>query len=219
MDFIKNDTYKTITHQSYDVAFYDPPFDIWKEIDYKVFAKTYVCFTNFQNRRFVENIFGTPRFELIWHFKDGRWVSHNLPRLTHEHILIYGEINNNAYKGDYNTNTVSQKKGRGCIGKDKDLGNRIYTPRDRKMLNSVIEVPRNVGKNLGVWAKPKKLIIYLIDWLCKEGDMVWDGFAGSGTIGLVCLERGINYQGFEINQKTALRANKRISNYQKLIFI
>jgi hypothetical protein len=53
----------------YDLAMFDPPFDIWKDIDWKPKAKTYCCFTNFQNRHYVEKIFGNPKFEIIWFFK------------------------------------------------------------------------------------------------------------------------------------------------------
>ena len=208
---IINSDYQT-SKGRYDVAIYDPPFNIWKNINYKVDAKTIVCFTNFQNRHHVEKLFGIPRFEVIWHFKDGRWVNNKMPRLTHEHILIYGELKYDAFTGELNTDRTPRKKGKGCIGKDKNLGNRIYTPRERKMLNSVIEVPRNVGKELGVWGKPIKLVKPIMEWLAKEGDSIWDGFAGSGTFGVVAKELKLKYYGFEINKDICEKANKRILN-------
>ena len=52
----------------YDLAMFDPPFDIWKDINWKPNAKTYCCFTNFQNRHHVEKMFGVPKFEMIWFF-------------------------------------------------------------------------------------------------------------------------------------------------------
>lgn len=198
----------------YDLAMFDPPFDIWKNINWKPDAKTYCCFTNFQNRHYVEKMFGVPKFEMIWFFKDGRWVSHNMPRLTHEHIMIYGELRHDAYTGEYNNDRTPMKKGKGCIGKDKDLGNRTYTPRERKMLNSVIEVPRNVGKELGVWGKPIDLIKPIMEWLTSKNEIVWDGFAGSGTFGVVSKELGLLYEGYEIDSKTCKKANERINNTQ-----
>lgn len=199
---------------AYDIAVYDPPFDKWSIINFKVESKTHVCFTNFQNRRFVERLFGVPKFELIWYFKDGRWVSHNLPRLTHEHILIYGETKNQAYVGDYNTNRTPQKKGKGCVGKDK-LGERIYYPRERKQMNSVIEIPRDVGKSMGVWGKPYLLAYMLLEWLSNPGDNIYDGFAGSGTFGVASKELSLNYEGYEIDPQTANAARERIQNYLK----
>lgn len=207
---IQNKDYKN-SNGLYDLAMFDPPFDIWKDIDYIPKAKTYCCFTNFQNRHYVEKIFGVPKFEIIWFFKDGRWVSHNMPRLTHEHIMIYGELRYDAYKGEYNTDRKSVKKGKGCIGKDKNLGDRIYTPKERKMLNSVIEVPRNVGKELGVWGKPIDLIMPIMEWLTFKGEKVWDGFAGSGTFGVVSKKLELEYDGYEINTETYIKAYNRIN--------
>ena len=135
-------------------------------------------------------------------------------RHTHEHILIYGELRNEAYTGEYNTNRKAQKKGKGCVGKDK-LGDRVYIPRERKMLNSVIEMPRNVSKTLGVWGKPEKLIMHILEWILCENDNVWDGFAGSGTFG-VCVEKlKANYFGSELNQETFKKAKERILNAKK----
>lgn len=208
---IQNTDYRE-NRGSFDLCLFDPPFDKWKNVDYIPEAKTYVCFTNFQNRHHVDRLFGIPRFEMIWHFKDGRWVSHKMPRHTHEHILIYGELNNEAYTGEYNVSREPQKKGKGSIGRDKNLGDRIYTPRERKMLNSVIEVPRNVGKKLGVWGKPEKLMMPILEWLItpNTGYRVWDGFMGSGTFG-VCTEKlGGNYFGSEINPETFMMAKERM---------
>lgn len=200
----------------FDICLFDPPFNIWNTIDYIPKAKNYVCFTNFQNRHHVEKLFGKPKFEMIWFFKDGRWVSHNMPRHTHEHILIYGDLKNNAYTGEYNTNRKAIKKGKGCIGSDKNLGNRLYIPKERKMLNSVIEVPRNVNKTLGVWGKPEKLIMPILEWLVNENDNVWDGFMGSGTFGVCCKKLNANYFGSELNKETFEVAKKRINNNNQI---
>lgn len=205
-----NQSYKENQGQ-FDVAIFDPPFDIWHTIDFVPPAKTYVCFTNFQNRHHVQKLFGNPRFELIWHFKDGRWVSHNMPRHTHEHILIYGDLKNHAYVGEINTNLKPIKKGKGSIGRDTNLGERYYVPREKKMLNSVIELPRNVGKQLGVWSKPEKLAMMLCEWLVSPNDKIWDGFAGSATFGVCAAKIGAEYFGSEIDEPTFKMANERLS--------
>tara|TARA_R100001594_G_C3958206_1_gene244692 strand:- start:107 stop:751 length:645 start_codon:yes stop_codon:yes gene_type:complete len=213
MIILKNIDYKK-NKGDFDVCLFDPPFNDWKNINYIPNAKTYVCFTNFQNRHYVNKIFGVPRFEMIWHFKDGRWVSHKMPRHTHEHILIYGELKNEAYTGEYNADRSPKRKGKGCIGKDKNLGNRIYTPRKRKMLNSVIEVPRNVNKVLGVWSKPEKLVMPILEWIVSKDDKVWDGFMGSGTFGVCVKKLKANYFGSELDLKTFKIAEQRINNYK-----
>lgn len=199
---------------SYDLAMFDPPFDKWVDVSVIPKAKTYVCFTNFQNRHHVVNLFGNPKFEMIWHFMDGRWVSNKMPRHTHEHILIYGELRYDAFTGEPIENRKPIKKGKGSIGKDTNLGERTYHPRERKMLNSVITVPRNVGKELGVWGKPIDLVLPIMEWLTDNGETVWDGFAGSGTFGCVAKALNLEYVGIEIDEDTAKKAQLRIANYQ-----
>ena len=208
------DSQKVKWDATFDLVMLDPPFDKWDEVTVIPTAKTYVCFTNFQNRHHVQNLFGNPKFEMIWHFKDGRWVSNNMPRHTHEHILIYGELRYDAFTGKENPVKKSQKKGKSCIGSDKNLGDRVYHPKERKMLNSVIEVPRNVGNTLGVWGKPLELIYPIMEWLTDSGETVWDGFAGSGTFGCVAKELNLEYVGVEIDEETAKNADKRIAEYQ-----
>jgi len=209
---IQNLDYRSGNHV-YDLAMFDPPFDIWKDINWKPDAKNYICFTNFQNRHHVQNLFGVPKFEMIWFFKDGRWVSHNMPRHTHEHILIYGDLKYSAYTGETNSDLSPKKKGKGSIGRDKNLGDRTYYPKERKMLNSVIEVPRNVGKELGVWGKPLELILPIMEWLTNPGELVYDGFAGSGTFGVAAKKLDLRYDGYEINKETCLKSNDRILKY------
>ena len=211
MTELRNCSYEDILYEPCDVALFDPPFDEWEKVYNAPKARTYVCFTNFQNRHHVTEHFGDrPKFELIWHFKDGRWVSHNMPRHTHEHILIYGETPYDAYAGPLNESQLAVRKGAGAIGRDKNLGNRMYQPRERKMLNSVIEVPRNVGSTLGVWSKPEKLIVPILQWLTRPKETIWDGFAGSGTFGVCAARLGLNYIGSEIDPTICKAAQRRI---------
>lgn len=198
---------------------FDPPFHIWEDIKWKPEARTYVCFTNFQNRHHVTKLMGErPRFEMIWYFRDGRWVSHKMPRHTHEHILIYGELNYEAYTGPKIMDRTPVKRSRGGIGTDKNLGPSFYVPRERKLLNSVIEVPRSSKNRLGLWGKPEALVLPIMQWLCNKGDTVWDGFAGSGTFGVCAARVGADYFGAEINRQTCESANRRIEAEGQKLF-
>jgi len=211
MIILKNSDYHSAPERRVSLAVFDPPFDIWKEVDWKPEADTYLCFTNYQNYKYVIGLFGWPEVELIWHFKDGRWVSHRMPRLTHEHILVYGRRKNEAYVGPSTESQEPQKKGHACIGRDRFPEGRTYRPRSRKLLNSVVEVPRNVGKKLGVWSKPTALILPLLEWLCSPGDLVWDGFAGTAAIGVCCQDLGLCYYGTELDQGTFVYGLNRIT--------
>tara|TARA_R110000765_G_C18731334_1_gene585518 strand:+ start:59 stop:544 length:486 start_codon:yes stop_codon:yes gene_type:complete len=132
----------------HDFLFLDPPFNIYKEISIDEFT-TCVAFTNWQNRGYLTAKLGEPRIEMIWHFADGRWVSSNMPRITHESILIYGDTSN-ADVGDVNVLHGQEiKKGKGSIGKD-NLGQRIYKPKERKQLNSVCFTQEMLALNWAV---------------------------------------------------------------------
>jgi len=195
----------------FDVVVYDPPFNIWDKMPKDlVRGKTTVCFTNPKNRRFVEDIFGPPRVEVIWNFNDGRWVSNKMPRHTHEIIYIYGELRNDCYVGEYNVNTEEVKKGKSSIGKWTG-GDRVYKPRERKMLNSVINSPRIVGKKFGVWGKPDGIVVPIMDWLCSEGDSVFDPFCGSGSFIEYAAKNNLLWCACEIDPEYAEIARKRVA--------
>lgn len=195
------------------VVILDPPFDIWKDLP-KWKYKTLIAFTNFQNREYVTKLYGTPKVEIIWHFGDGRWVSHNFPQLNHENILIYGDLSS-AYVGEVNKDRTPQKKGNGCIGKDKNLGKRVYIPHERKLLKSVLNYPRNVKSKLGCWSKPEKLMMDLLEWLSKDGDTICDPFMGSGTTGVIAKKlSNRNFIGLELKKEYFEIAKKRIEEIE-----
>jgi site-specific DNA-methyltransferase (adenine-specific) len=188
-----------------DLVLLDPPFDEWgksPQFDYP----SLVCFTNFNNRHYVEARYGLPRTEVIWHFRDGRWVSHNLPRITHETILVFGEWGE-VYVGE-EQDTLPQKKGKGCVGRHK-LEERTYVPRHRKALNSVISYPRNVLNPFGCWGKPVPLIRDILEW--SSSDTVFDPYSGSGTTGVAAKELGIKAILVEKDEESCEIAAKRMS--------
>jgi DNA modification methylase len=179
----------------YDLMILDPPFQDWSKINFQLSANI-ICFCNPKSRHIVEEKFGIPKTELVWHFADGRWVSNDLPRITHDYIYIYGQPKS-ASVGEYQ-NTKAVKKGNGSIGMDK-LGKRIYQPKDQKQLNSVLIYPRNMNNKLGAWSKPYKLIKNLIEWFNPVS--VLDPFMGSGVTAEICRDLSIDFTGIEINKE------------------
>jgi hypothetical protein len=188
----------------FDVVVMDPPFQDWGTSPV-FFGETTFCFTNPQNRRFVDERFGAPRCEVVWFFRDGRWVSHRLPRITHEYIYVYGKTGN-AYVGDKN-DLKPCKKGRGCVGSDR-LEERTYVPRERRQLNSVMEFPRT-GGDIGVWTKPLELMVRLVEW--AGGDTLFDPYCGSGTSLVAASRFGMRCVGVEIDEECCEIAAKRLS--------
>ena len=179
----------------------DPPYDKWSEfadIIAGLDTDSLVAFTSFQHRLSIEGRMGRPKTEIIWHFPDGRWVSHSLPRLTHTSILVYGHHFEDAYVGEANETTEPQHKGRGSIGKT-EMGWRVYRPRPRKLLNSVLTVPRTVSD--GVWSKPMAVMLPLLEWLGRNGETILDPFMGSGTTLVAAKQLGLRATGIEISRE------------------
>tara|TARA_B100000424_G_scaffold46773_1_gene32408 strand:- start:588 stop:1277 length:690 start_codon:yes stop_codon:yes gene_type:complete len=192
-----------------DVLFLDPPFELYKEIYIPNF-QTCIAFTNWQNRGYLTNKLGEPRIEMIWHFADGRWVSPNMPRITHESILIYGSTGsaNVGIKNPLHGKKI--KKGFGSIGRDK-LGARTYEPKNRKQLNSVLFFPRNVNSYLGCWSKPVELIYTLFEF---AGDRnIVDPFMGSGSSAIASIKLNRKFVGIEKDLATFDIACKRIDEF------
>jgi hypothetical protein len=182
-----------INEKQKSLVIYDPPYDEWDKV-VPVESSTKIAFTSPQSRHVTEEVLGKPRSELVWVFKDGRWVSKNLPRITHNYIYVYGETGDCAVGDQQDIKTM--KKGTVSIGKDK-LGDRIFTTKSRKHLNSVLEFPRNMRS--GSWGKPLALMQNLIEWVKPE--IVFDLYMGSGSAGKVCRGLDINYVGIEIDPK------------------
>ena len=58
--------------------------------------------------------------------------------------------------------------------------------------------------------KPVALMEYLIRTYTNEGDTVFDGFMGSGTTGIACLNTGRKFIGVELDAEMFGRAKQRI---------
>lgn len=184
------------------LVIYDPPYDKWIGA-IPIEAESSIAFTSPQRRHETESCLGKPRNELVWHFRDGRWVSNNLPRITHNYIYLYGRSSSAAVGAAQAVKTV--KKGNQKIGKD-DLGPRLFTTKPRKHLNSVLEYPRNMRR--GYWGKPLGLIRNLVEWV--NPSIVLDPYMGTGAIGAACMELGVDYIGVEIEASVFRNAESNL---------
>ena len=205
------DNRKYYFDEDIDLLFLDPPFNLYEQIHIPNF-KTCIAFTNWQNRGYLTTKLGEPRIEMIWHFADGRWVSPNMPRITHESILIYGTTDNANVGIENILHGKKIKKGIGSIGADK-LGPRVYEPKKRKQLNSVLIYPRNVNSELGCWSKPVDLLHNLFEF---SGDrQIVDPFMGSGSAAIAAIKLNQKYIGIEKDIKTFDNACYRIDAFLK----
>jgi len=196
---------------TFDLVILDPNFEIWHEIlnniDFsKLIAKGYLLtFSRQPYTTEIMNCFSkTFRFadEIIWHDPQPIWVSNNLPLRVHENILVFRKGNKkmNCFVGDINLNK-EKKKGKTKISSWSDNKERIYKPRSRKMITSLLTFPRNLKEKLGRWKKPEKLFETLISAYSNENEIVLDCFMGAGTTAIVCENLNRKWIGIEANKE------------------
>jgi hypothetical protein len=113
--------------------------------------------------------------------------------------------------GENNVLTDPVRKGDASIGRDRLGTGRIYQPRGRKMLNSVLNIPRNVSNELGCWSKPEAVISPFVEWLTVEGDTILDPYMGSGTTLRVAKDLGRKAIGVEISEANCEIAAQRMA--------
>ena len=80
-------------------------------------------------------------------------------------------------------------------------------------LSSVWYVPHNIKKEDRVHPTqmPLALAERILDVAGKEGDIVLDNFMGSGTTGVACKRKNINFIGIELNKDNFEIAKSRIN--------
>ena len=85
-----------------------------------------------------------------------------------------------------------------------------------KRLTDVWEFDRVVGNNqLHQNQKPLELIEQCINKHSNAGDVVFDGFMGSGTTAIACLNTDRQYIGFELDEGYYNIAQDRIKNHKQ----
>jgi len=67
--------------------------------------------------------------------------------------------------------------------------------------------------------KPVALFRYLIKTYTNEGGVIFDGFCGSGTTAIACIQEKRNFIGCEANEKYYTAAVERIKNEQKKLVL
>lgn len=76
--------------------------------------------------------------------------------------------------------------------------------------------PVNPKNRFHYYEKPESLITKLITKCTNENDLVYDPFAGSGIVPLVCKKLGRHYLSYEINEVQYNKIKDRLFNYNPL---
>ena len=83
-----------------------------------------------------------------------------------------------------------------------------------KRLSDIWSFPKVVGRNqVHQNQKPIELIERCVTKHSNEGDVVFDGFMGSGTTAIACINTNRNYIGFELDEEYYETSIKRINNH------
>ncbi len=91
---------------------------------------------------------------------------------------------------------------------------KLYKLNDNKFPSNILRFPKEKREsyNNHPMVKPVKLLEYIILMTTKEGDIVLDPFAGSGSTLVACKNTNRQYIGIEINKKYIDIIHKRLNN-------
>jgi len=173
-------------------------------------------------------------FKYEWIWNKGRPTSplsaKYMPMKKHENICVfykkngcYNPILTTKRKDDIrDNNRIYRRTNNGCYGdsmQEMRLNENRTIPINMKYPDSILDINR-VGtfgfeKTGHPNQKPIALFRYLIQTYSNEGDLIYDGYMGSGTTAIAAMEENRNWIGFEIDEDYYKAASKRIKMYKK----
>lgn len=158
------------------------------------------------------------RYDIIWYkpLGTGHLNANCMPMRNHEYILVFyrklptynpqmgvGIRKKGVRKADRNGTNY----GKFAVNKDD-----YFDDEGKRFPQSVIEFSNGdrTKENDHPTQKPINLIRYLIKTYSNEGDLVFDGYMGSGTTAHACILEKRNFIGSETDKKYYERSKKRI---------
>lgn len=159
------------------------------------------------------------RYDLIWYkaLGTGFLNANKMPMRNHEHILVFyrklptynpqmgvGIRKKGNRKHDRNGTNYGRFATEGTSNYFDDEGKRFP--------QSVIDFSNGdrTSENDHPTQKPLDLIRYLISTYSNENDTVFDGYSGSGTTAVACINERRNFIGSEMNKEYYEKSMKRI---------
>jgi DNA modification methylase len=133
------------------------------------------------------------------------------PKYYYAHEAIkepVSEVSLKRAKSGWKTNRPSAKTNKDGIDV-AEMGTRFVNPSGRNK-RDVWFIPTASFKGAHFAVMPERLVEPCILAGSKEGDLILDPFAGSGTVGVVALRYGRNFIGTELNPEYADIAVNRI---------
>lgn len=219
VDLFLQDTPFEVTQNDWDVA---PDLEkMWPE--WLRVGKENCAFIFFATQPFAADLINSNRkifrYDLIWYkpLCSGFLNAKRMPLRNHESILIF-------YR---NLPTYNPQMGLGVRKKGKVKNERLnnnynkfggevefhfYDDKGSRYPQSVLEFSNGdrTSESDHPTQKPLDLIRYLIKTFSNEGELVFDGYMGSGTTAAACIEEKRNFIGSENKQEYFDLATNRI---------
>jgi len=137
------------------------------------------------------------KYDLIWHkpLGSGFLNANKMPLRNHEHILVFYKALPTYNPQKYQSKSKSGQKKRNSNGPNYGAytleTDYTYDDNGERHPNSIISIRngnRNHKGNYHPTQKPVDLFRYLIRTYTNSGDLVFDGYAGSGTTAIACIQ-------------------------------
>jgi len=223
----------TLPDKAFDLMLTDPPYNmtacewdkpidlnsLWKEWNRIIKPNGAFVFT--ASQPFTTDLINSNRnnfkYELIWdkNTTSSPAIAKIQPLRSHENIIVF-------YRKQPTYNPILRKNTTKCFGKNhsrrSDVSGNMGDKYNKEVgyPRTIIEFmrPNNLTKEAGglhPTQKPIDLFRYLIKTYSNEGDTVFDGYMGSGTTAIACLEENRNFVGCEIDKDYFDAAVKRFN--------
>ena len=170
----------------------------------------------------------------FWKTNDSVWEksistgflnANRMPLRAHEIVLVFYRKLPTYNPIKHFLSTPSYKKGNkarsssnyGKFTHDMDLGHKDGSRYPRSVFNVPYEnsffdsTSKTVQKMIHPTQKPIGLPQYIIKTYSNPGDTVFDGFSGSGSTAMACINEGRKFIGSELNKEYFDKAFQRIS--------
>lgn len=160
------------------------------------------------------------RCEWIWEKSTvtGHLNAKKMPMKAHEHVLVFSKKTSNYFPQktlghQRKVSLVKHKKGSKHTPNYRTYSDTSYDSTERYP-RSVIKFATDKQRSaLHPTQKPVALFEYLVKTYSKEGDLVLDNCAGSGTTGVACENTNRQYILIEKEQKYVDVINNRLKSH------
>lgn len=180
---------KYIPDESIDLIFTDPVYQnikdyVWlSKLAYRVLKPDSACLM-WQGQQWLEDtLYALKKTPLTYRWVLGWYASNNMQ--------MVGKIGRNLAP---------------CLWYEKGRSNPM------KAVREVVDVPIPNKKPPFKWAKNPKALSYYLSKFAYSDSVVFDPFAGMGTLPVVCKMLGIPFVAFEIDKERAKKAQERLDN-------